>query len=156
MSRMWLRLISCVCLSAYLLANTHASFALESAVRTYCPAKCAPKMDISAEEATPTTPKCKHCCKVTKESSDEQVPCSSDNPTPPCDEPSCPCCPNDRDGKQCPCPGGCAMCSVAKAPLPTTIAVNLHNVVCTGRCQLEEAFDYVPPLQRGLIRPPRA
>jgi hypothetical protein len=48
------------------------------------------------------------------------------------------------------------MCSVAKAPLLAPISINHHDAVCTGECPIDEAFDYVSPLQRGLIRPPRA
>lgn len=157
MSRVWLRLISCVSLGAYLLANTHASFALEHLARSHSPMNSGSNPVTSDEEkSTPKTPKCKHCCMVTEDSSEEQTPCSSDSPTRPCEDPSCPCFPNEHDGKQCPCPGGCAMCSVAKAPLLTPIAINVHDAVCSGECQLDESFDYVSPLQRGLLRPPRA
>lgn len=156
MSRAWLRLISCVSLGAYLLANTHASFALERLVRSHVPAKT-PTEQLPTEQESASKPSaCKHCCKQTENQSEEQSPCNSEGPTQPCDTPSCPCCPGDQDGKQCPCPGGCAMCSVAKAPLLTPIEISLHEAVCTGECQIDESFDYVSPLQHGLIRPPRA
>jgi hypothetical protein len=48
------------------------------------------------------------------------------------------------------------MCSVAKAPLLTPIAIALHDAVWTGESQTDEAFDYVSPLLHGLKRPPRA
>lgn len=158
MSRTWLRLVACVSLGVYLLANTHASFALERFVRSQIPAKrmTDPLPSEPSEESAPKPSKCKHCSKSTDDQTEEQSPCTSDGPTPPCDDPSCPCCPNDHNGKQCPCPGGCAMCSVAKAPLLTPIGISLHDAVCTGECRVDEAFDYVSPPQHGLIRPPRA
>lgn len=155
MSRTWLRLLSCVCLGGYLLANTHASFALERLARGQLPTKAKSEPVRTKEEPATKPSKCKHCCKASENQSEEQSPCKSDQPTQPCDDPSCPCCPGDNDGKHCPCPGGCAMCSVAKAPLLTPIATALDTAVWTGECQVDVAFDYVSPLQRGLIRPPR-
>ena len=157
--RVCLRLVSLLCLSAYLLANTQANLALDYLLRSQVPT-CQPSETTPAEESTPKAKQCKHCTQVSEESSNENTPpCAPSNsparPCKPCDDSSCPCCPNEHHPKDCPCPGGCALCSVAKAPCLTPLTLQFHDLVCVGQCSVDESSDYVNPLQRGLIRPPR-
>lgn len=158
MRRFRLRLIALLSLSVYLLANTQASFALGYLIRSQTQPSAV--LDTtSAEESTPKASKCKHCT-VTQDTTDENAPaqtkCPPDGSSKPCNDSSCPCCPNEHDPKDCPCPGGCALCSVAKAPCLTPLTLTPHQAVCIGQCCLVESLDYVSPPQGGLIRPPRA
>jgi hypothetical protein len=103
--------------------------------------------------------KCKHCCKSVNGAqvpSNEQDPsdregCEQDNR----DTPSCPCCPDDPKQKSCPCPGGCALCSVAKTPLLLPLDLDLHQALCVGNCVSIDLFEYISPMCDGLDRPPR-
>jgi hypothetical protein len=104
------------------------------------------------------TRKCKHCNSVRDEV--QGAPSSqskqSSTPCPPCNDSSCPCSPGEHRPKDCPCPGGCAFCSVAKAPCMTPLTPTLCDAACVGECNSEEPFDYVSPRPGSLIRPPRA
>ena len=137
-----LRLVSLLSLVAYLLVNTHlnlalGSFALGSPAESHGPAE--------ANESKPA--QCKHCAQKAK----------SENPPPTEDRvPSdgCPCCPTDQGS--CPIPGGCAMCSIAKAPCLN--AILWIEVLATMSVELvpEYSYSYVTPFSDGLARPPRA
>src|SRR5581483_5195039 len=117
MSRRSLRLVAVFTLMAYLLANTHlnVAFAICASLRT------APKSAVQ-QGAKPETPRttCKHCAKkagsLGEASPGSEKPKQHDPSCPGCPDcshghscPTCPCCPSD--GKDCPIPGGCAMCS---------------------------------------------
>src|ERR1019366_2733777 len=135
-----------------LLANTQASFALDYLIRSQTKVT-------AADEPAPKARKCKHCSST--EDRAEQT-CTSGlsrkggTPSKPCNDSSCPCCPNEHGPNDCPCPGGCALCSVTKAPCLTPLTPTLDHALCIGQCCLVESFDYVSPPQGGLIRPPRA
>lgn len=153
--RALLRLMSLLSLCAYLLANTHASFALDYMIRSQPRSAHVPEM-APTDETTPTPRKCRHCNPVPEETSNDTTSQPSSCPTDrPCNDSSCPCCPNQHDPKDCPCPGGCALCSVAKAPCLTPWTPTLHQAVCIGQCCLVESLNYASPPQGGLIRPPR-
>lgn len=160
-SRFWLRLISVVSLAAYFLANTGASLAVESWMKRFAKqAAASARADLTEQPGSrqdaPKPAKCKSCS-VTKVAESEEPagthPRSHDCEGP-CDE-ECPCCPKNS-GHQCPCNGGCAMCSPAKAPCFTPISVELHDIPCFGACYLVECSSYLSPLTGGLDRPPRA
>lgn len=153
--RFWLRLVSLLSLCVYLLANTQASFALDYWIRSQIH-EVAPPEPASTDESTPQSRKCKNCTRVSEGNSDQQAPNSSNRPCKPCNDSSCPCGPNEHHHKDCPCPGGCALCSVAKAPCLTPWTATLDHAVCIGECCLNDSFDYLSPPLGGLIRPPRA
>jgi hypothetical protein len=70
---------------------------------------------------------------------------------------SSPSCPDHHDGPKpcCPCPGGCAYCSVAKVPWAVTPTLAPQAAVCVGQCLSEVSLLYLPPFHGTLIRPPR-
>lgn len=156
MSRFCLRLVTLVSLAAYFLANTNASFAIDYWLRCQTVKKA--EVSTSSEVLPAETPtKCKHCCKPgeTDGSSPSPAP-SQDCEDRDCDPASCPCCPEDSGKHRCPCPGGCALCSVAKAPCLTSINLNLHDTSCVDDCASPDSPEYASPKCNGLDRPPRA
>ncbi len=68
----------------------------------------------------------------------------------------CPDCPKSPFAPKCPCPGGCALCNVAKVPchLPPYDLTG-PTAACPDDAVAEIVFSYTPPAGR-LIRPPRA
>jgi len=158
-SRFWSRLVALVSLAAYFIANTNASLAIQS----YLPNQATKTAEVSAatqKGCSESNEHCKDCCQSGETESTESDHAPSPLPTCPnggnSDESSCPCCPKDSNEKSCPCPGGCVLCSVAKAPCLTPSAPILDVTVCLGLCCVTGSLDYVAPLQIGLIRPPRA
>jgi hypothetical protein len=131
MRRKWLRLIAWVGLGAFL-ANTPAGAHLLSAL-------------LIGDESRP------HACGEQHSPASEtlaehgRVPCS----------PGCPDCPKSPFAPKCPCPGGCALCNVAKVPCH----IPFHDFTCAVVCQeaavLELTSFYTPPTAGRLIRPPR-
>ncbi len=129
MRRLRLKLVALTSLVAYLLANTSAGVAMESWMRTL------------ATKPAQTT--CEHC----QQCHDEEEP-------QPAGDAPCPCCPEQKPG--CPCPGGCVLCSVAKAPCFTPFALPIETSPSCDECLGEVATLLVSPFLSGLIRPPRA
>src|SRR5438105_13438554 len=123
MRRMLLRLVSCVSVLAYLLANAPAALALDHWQRSFAAAH--------HEEPAQKPRKCKHCC-----NKDSAKPAPA--PRTPCDS-SCPCDPK-APCQKCP---GCALCSVAKAPCVTDRAVALDDTAWIGESCDDESFDYI-------------
>lgn len=155
MSRRWLRLVSCMSLVAYLLSNTHLHLAFAGCTHSSCAAKTAEK---PTEKSKPVTTKCKHCAKQQQPTSEKGQTKDHDPNCPGCPDcpfgPSCPCCPNGNH--PCPVPGGCAMCSVAKAPC-LTVALSCDPFLgATFDTVPEVSISYVPPSSDGMIRPPKA
>ena len=156
MSQKWLRLISLLCLTAYLFANTNVSLAL-SAVKSRRPAAKSAEQKKPADEKS-CTHICQHCAKK------QAKPAESDNlskpnlsqpgPSSPANS-DCPCCPAGPSSPTCPCPGGCAWCSVAKVPCFTLLNLALLPALCVGESLVEEAPCYRPPIGNELMRPPR-
>jgi hypothetical protein len=158
-SRIWLRLVGAVSLAAYLLANTNASAAVNHWMHKQFPRTA--EVASPAYEATSEKPKkcTKGCCKPNETQTTQDA-----EPSPPpapvrqkqnSDKPVCPCCPNDSEEKHCPCPGGCALCSVGKAPLLTPFHFELHETAFVDHCLMTVSFEYVSPSCGGLDRPPR-
>jgi hypothetical protein len=156
-SRFGLRLVAMASLAAYLLANTNASLAVQFIPR---PARTTVQNPSPPAEEVPANPKkCKHCSKPAEsnetpaEGHKSSSPQSSNKDD--CTEPSCPCCPADPDHKNCPCPGGCAICSVAKVPLLPPLNLDFEQAICLGNCLGIDSFQYISPICDGLDRPPR-
>ena len=157
MSRFCLRLVSVICLAAYLLANTHASMAMESWLRSQAKQRAA--VATVEGEAQSEPKKCKHCSQKPEQDGNknqQSSPDSQDCPNGPCDDSDCPCCPNDSHQKGCPCPGGCALCSVAKAPCLTPSYLQFQPLNCIGECVSFESNTFPSPFRGSLDRPPRA
>ena len=154
-SRFCRYLVVLVSLAAYFLANTNASLALDYWLRS----QAATKADVATStEETPaeTHKKCKHCCKPGETEGFSPSPSTSqDCDDTDCDRSSCPCCPDDANKHRCPCPGGCALCSVAKAPCLTPINLNLHDTSCVDDCASPDSPEYPSLKSGGLDRPPR-
>ncbi len=132
MRRKWLRLIAWVGLGAFL-ANMPVAAHLLSALLIddgSLPHVCGQQHSPAAETLA------EH----------ERVPCS----------PDCPDCPKSPFTPKCPCPGGCALCNVAKVPCH----IPSQHFTCAVACQRagvpELTFFYTPPAAGRLIRPPRA
>jgi len=161
MRRSWLRLITCMSLVAFLLANSHVGTVVAAllmsptkSVRTtaHKHATDAPK---SGAKDTTRSPGC-HCGHKRPRSSETPV-FAEDFDHAPC-APSCPDCPVGPDGPRCPCscPDGCAMCNAAKVPFlahPIRVAC---SAACVGAASPEPASTYTPPCAGRVIRPPRA
>lgn len=152
MSRRLLRLISCVCMVAYALTNTHVNLAWSQYVQLRPVVQEASSTDESERSG------CKHCAKrgkATKPATGQQQ-CpkpSSEHPACP-DSPGCPGCP--CGDHSCPIPGGCSMCSVAKAPCLTDSPTVNTGEPLAGEVAIEYARVHVSPFHASLIRPPRA
>jgi hypothetical protein len=68
----------------------------------------------------------------------------------------CSDCDHDHSEPSCPCPGGCALCCVAKVPCPP-VAVALADVAPRLDDGLDEAASaYDPPFFGTPTRPPRS
>jgi hypothetical protein len=132
MRRKWLRLIAVVGLAAFL-ANTPAGARLFSAF-------------LIGDESRP------HVCGQ-RHSPAETL---AEHGRAPCDL-RCPDCPKSPFAPKCPCPGGCALCNVAKVPCH----VPAHDftgpaTACQDDAVPELTSFYTPPAVGRLIRPPRA
>jgi hypothetical protein len=162
------RLIACASLVVYLLANTHVNLAIGSHVEPARESTSAPTPAQQNGGENPLPPEdlvseCPHCAKRLKEAAEQRKAktdkkCSASerensDPSLPDD---CPCCPKTPGAPSCPCPGGCALCSVAKVPCLVPDAPVPLSFFCLGDCLVEETFYYLPPFSGGLIRPPRA
>lgn len=151
MCRRWLRLVSCVCMVAYALTNTHLNLAWSQYLLT----KPVASESAATDDSKPSG--CKHCASKAKPgnaNSEKQPPSKPCSDCPSCPSgPGCPCCPNGDNS--CPVPGGCSMCSVAKAPCLTHVPAFQPFVSPVGESTIERPIAYVPPSHASLIRPPR-
>jgi hypothetical protein len=154
MNRKWLRPVALLSLAAYLFANTPTEAVLAAhlaAARPHShPSQPVPKAPGQARH------RCKHCSR--HRHLDPKKETSRPAPEPKSDSrgPSCPCCPEEPSKPFCPCPGGCAYCSVAKVPCLTPFTLAAEAAVCALGPALEEAFLYAAPCWGGLFRPPRS
>jgi hypothetical protein len=134
MRRKWLRLVVWVGLAAFL-ANTPAAARLfsdflicdESLPHVVYDERHSPAAETRAEHG--------------------RAPCG----------PGCPDCPKSPFAPKCPCPGGCALCNVAKVPCH----IPAHDFTCAVAPFQEASVPeltsfYTPPIAGRLIRPPRA
>lgn len=166
MSRRKLRLVSGLSLVAYLLTQTHANQVLAGLGRS-CAAvgrSCAAAVTtMTPADQQSTARPCQHCARQAAAGKSERptappadshaptYPDSSEHPFAPgvpC--PGCPC-----GDQTCPMPGGCAMCSVAKAPCLTAPPTADWAAPWVGELTFEASLFHVPPLCDGLMRPPR-
>lgn len=141
-----MRLVAWLCVAAYGLTNTHVNLALAQ--------WAAPRAEVAlatTDEPDSSKPRCKHCARQTKPAPQSPAaPCSDDSGGP-CNAPLCPC-----GGHECPVPGGCAMCSVAKTPCVSDGLPWAPWLPSLDTLTVDEATSYVPPFCHGLMRPPRA
>lgn len=165
------RLIACFSLLAYLFANTHAQLVLASCraaqsshdAKTEKPAGCCAHCEkhtspTRKQGTANTSPTRKRGSVNTSSTRERGTFNNNDRPSDmsPADVPSapvCPCCPND--GRDCSLPGGCALCSVAKAPCMNAPAAPAAVFEFLCDYIVEFRSNYVPPFCDGLIRPPR-
>ncbi len=162
MPRWCLRLVSCLSLVAYLLANTHLNLALAACAPPACTGKAANKAE-DETDTKPATNKCQHCAKHNPASPHKEIQAKGklaqhDPACPGCPDcpsgPSCPCCPHQDPS--CPVPGGCALCNIAKAPCLTPLfALDASAPLFIGYV-VEYTSAHVPPFCDELTRPPRA
>jgi hypothetical protein len=181
MSRRASRLVACLSLAVFLFAHTPLSLALSVHLRNHClpaakpsePVEHSPDLNAQSPELEQSAccSKCrtKVSSSITKESArDGARPQSRSQPgdpkpgdpkpgDPQRDHPdsSCPCCP-ERGPASCPCPSGCAYCSVAKMPCPATTTVSLTAAPSLGDCLLEPPALYRAPFCSEFLQPPRA
>lgn len=162
----WRRLISCVCMLAFFFANSHAGMVVNAYFRdagTSASQSCQAAKSSEPVESKPS--RCKHCARqqdkakategrdpAPEELASEKV-CNETNSPHGTLEESCPCCPS---GPSCPCPGGCAMCSVAKSICTDSSFVDMLPAKCFDQFVPDHSIVYLPPSGEGLIRPPRA
>ncbi len=163
MRRWCLRLVSCLSLVAYLLANTHLNLALAACVPPAHTCQAGHEASTKPTETKPAKSKCRHCAKQKASAPDspstgktkpaQHDPSCSGSPDWP-SGPSCPCCP--RQDRSCPVPGGCAMCNIAKALcLAPLFSLDSSTPIFIGYV-VEYTFAHLPPFCDGLIRPPKA
>ena len=161
MSRQLLRLVSCMSLVAYFLANTHLNLVFAAFAKPTCCAGTEATNSTGGESKENKPRKCKHCAQ--RDASDEaptdkKQPKNHDSNCPGCpDSPlghSCPCCP--QGDHSCPVPGGCAMCTIAKAPcLTPNVAADLSGSALFEFVP-DLCFSYASPLSDSMARPPKA
>jgi hypothetical protein len=146
----WQRLVACISLVAFLAANTHAGTAIAASVAARPAGKPGHVANAKGKKASRRS--CCHCVK----DKDRRIPdAPRDHGNDPC-SPSCPDCPKGPGDSKCPCPGGCALCSVAKVPCPVVAASPIHEAPCLEGSVTEIEPSYLSPAIRTLIRPPRA
>ncbi len=160
MRRKRLRLVACVSLAAFLVANTHAATAFAAHLLALHPEvghaheAAAAKHPASAhQEVMPQLPGCRHSPKHVSRGVDTSD-ADADRDDHPC-SPCCPDCPPRPCGSKCPCPGGCALCNVAKVPHVVPVACPPASAPCLEASPPEPHVFYTPPPTGRLIRPPR-
>ena len=151
MGRKRLRLVACVSLVAFLVTNTHAGtsfaahlLAAHSELGHSHEAASVKHSASAQQEGKPERPDCRHNSGADGDQDD--CPCG----------PSCPDCPKGPCGPKCPCPGGCALCNVAKVPHVVPVACLPASSPCLGASLPEPHVFYTPPPTGRLIRPPRS
>src|SRR5262245_13534875 len=99
-------------------------------VRAHAPRRCFSCPATADAIPAPAPSCCKHCrAKQTAQEPADRVCASEDQPDSSSPQ-DCPC--SDHD--TCPCPGGCAYCSVAKMPCAAPAGALLVSVPCLGTC----------------------
>lgn len=159
MRRQVQQLLACVCLGAFLAANTPTASeaarlflalltgdeGLEAArdVRLLPADPTAEGLTDGLAEALSTT------CLGPAEGPDGRDLCCPSGP-------GCPCCPKEPCGPKCPIPGGCATCNIAKIPCHVPARRITCTVACLDAGVPEPTSLYTPPSAGCLIRPPRS
>ena len=160
MRRRWQRLVVCVSLVAFLVANTHASASIAAHLLALQTAdgptnRSASSLHDASAYATDSSaerPRC-HCLK--HKSRTAEALNTPRNLHGPCG-PSCPDCPKGPSAPKCPCPGGCALCNVAKVPHATPVPCLPCSDTCIETRLPDPSLIYTPPFSGRLIRPPRS
>lgn len=151
MSRKWMRLVSWLCMVAFFAANTHANITLAALFHVKQPSQ---QPRARADEASTTfgipSTSCKYCAKKavadpTAASPQERSPCC----------PNCPDCPKGPCGPHCPCPGGCALCNIAKAPSAPALPFFALQPQCVGILPGAADNIHVVSVHCRLFRPPK-
>ncbi len=152
MRKLRLRLVSAICLVAYLFANTHLNLAMGESFRSSIHTEFLPSSDENDAHS-----KCSHCAKrheqASQTTSEDRLPFDTYTGNP-CDS-DCPCCPHGPFDDSCPCPDGCAMCNVAKAPCLTASIFFPLQSACVGESAVEPSTLHAAPFCEGVMRPPR-
>lgn len=164
----WRRLAASFCLVTYLLTNTPAVFALDLRFWSdaFLPRTSAtdPVSAASSAPASKTPPrKCTRCCCAVTSSRPVQTRAAlpkygstlNSTGTREHSRPACPCCPSQPSKPDCPVPGGCAFCSVAKIPLMNSPLTGSTPVIFAEMVLPERtSFPLLMPVGK-LFRPPR-
>jgi len=161
MRQTWLRLVVCVSLMAFLAANTPAGITLVLHLlagqtpaaddpRSHCDLAHSHEEEVTDDSESLTCCTCgedkARSCQASQHPEERDTPCG----------PSCPACPGSPSDPKCPCPGGCALCSVAKVPCVVPSVCVTCSAPCLGANSLEPHPVYTSPFTGRLIRPPRA
>lgn len=141
----WRRLIACITLATFLVANRPAG--LPAAV---------PFLSSSASAGHTDGCQCSRCAKS------GAAFCSCQRPARTASGPQVETPQNDPDqrpgdpGPSCPCPGGCIYCNHAKAPCLLLVNLLPLPAPCLGFSFVEPSPPQLPPFCGELMRPPRA
>src|SRR5262245_10967329 len=124
----WSNLVSAVSMAAFLVANMpglQASFEGMLGAKQACPCAAATESQVHTIRSLheETGPSCKHCRAKKKSPGAGGFRQKNSKNAARCPCPSCPC---QHQDKSCPCPGGCAFCSVAKVPCHTVPSPCTH------------------------------
>ena len=150
----WLRLVACVSLVAILVAPSHAGMAA-ARLLTAPPSAGHPSAPAHGEpHPSDGESTCASCCHGAVGHC-RAAAAPRDQSRTPCD-PDCPHCPRGPFPPKCPCPGGCALCSVAKVPCLFSAPCFASPAPCLGDSVTEPPPPYNAPFSRTLLRPPRA
>jgi hypothetical protein len=157
MNRKLRSLVTCVSLVAFFAANTHAGTAIAACLSTN---RAGGEFSLAKEHSTAEGATGEHsgrlCCHEEGDNDadvvehDEHGPCDSS-----CPDSNCPDCPKSPGHSKCPCPGGCALCSVAKVPCPVAAACQVFEIPCLGASVAHAETPYTPPFCDVMLRPPR-
>jgi len=151
----WRSLVAGLALVAFLVANGPV-FPHASGLASRCACSLALANTAQADTAgIPTRPTCNHCrSKLASQPASPSSASSGRLEDAGC--PSGPCSDGGSEQGSCPCPGGCASCSVAKVPCSLPSVPSPTPVACLGPNQGEGPPLYSPPSFVGLTPPPKA
>lgn len=144
MPRWWSRLVACITLATFLVANRPATLPAAVPLLSSSPSACHTQGCQCSRCAACRAATCA-CHRSTGTDSSPQVKTLQNTPH---QHPSAPC-------PSCPCPGGCMYCSHAKAPCLLSDNLLPPPSPCVGHSFIEIAPLYLPPLCGELMRPPR-
>ena len=152
----WLRLLACVNVATFLVANTHVGASIAghlsprtgtSTSQTDCRSACGSPGDDPHKHGASS------CCHRPEDESQtsEASEVAQDQSRAPC----CPDCPDRPFSPKCPCPGGCPSCNVAKVPCLLSASCVTVSSCCLGDSVTEPPTCYTPPFSGRMRRPPR-
>lgn len=162
MFRRWQPAITMVCLTAYFFGNIAVSLAVGAYLKTEHdpgsnPSHTSVCLESHKHSRVLECPCCKSSgheegesekdCEFTSQHGVEEVP-------PPVKD-QCPCCPGKPSEPNCPCPGGCALCSVAKIPIGASTISGPPFMEQSEKICIAPPNVFVPILAGQLFRPPK-